>query len=409
MKSLKVFNFFSLFSFLLILGTMIFVPFFVMSQVSDGINIGASIQAREPVVITEAATNLGLDTATLNGELTTLGPFVEVEVFFQYREKDSPFWSETPDPKKEMTEPGTFDVSIIGFEKNTTYEFRAGVEWYDGEDNRTEYDQTLEFTTDDDPPPSSSSGSSDPTPQEAQVSFSGFVYPDSLVFILKDAELVASTTSGSDASFTMTVEDLEGGYYHFFLYGDDYQGRRSSLSNFYIYVPRGAQMEVTDIFIPPTVDVDKVEVKKGDDISIFGQTVPYSTATVMVNASPSFYIETESDNEGLYEYVLNTSDLKYGTYYIKSKFTTGDGASSVYSRTAFFNVTERNIKKETVGVLKGDLNADGWVNLVDFSIAAYWYRESLSVKMRETECKRLNCDGVIDLVDFSIMAYYWTG
>ena len=406
MKKPKAFDLFSLFLF--ISGAIVFVPFFVMSQGSDGVNIGASIQSREPVVITEPATDVGLDKATLNAELTTLGPFVEVEVFFQYREKDAPFWSETPEPKGVMTEPGTFDVTIIGFDKDTTYEFRAGVEWFDGEDTRTEFGFTLEFTTEDDPPPPPRRRS-DPVFPEAGVFFSGLVYPDSQVFLLKDAELIESTTSGSDAFFSMSVGDLTGGYYHFFLYSEDYQGRRSSLSNFYIYVPRGAQMEVTDIFIPPTVDVDKVEVKRGDDVLIFGQTVPSSNVTIMVNASPAFYVETYSDEKGFYEYVLNTSDLNYGTYYTKSKFTVGEGISSVYSRTALFDVTDRNIKKETIGVLKGDLNNDRRVNLIDFSIASYWFREALSVEMREIECERLNCDGVIDLVDFSIMAYYWTG
>ncbi|MBU2544617.1 dockerin type I repeat-containing protein, partial [Patescibacteria group bacterium] len=59
--------------------------------------------------------------------------------------------------------------------------------------------------------------------------------------------------------------------------------------------------------------------------------------------------------------------------------------------------------------LKGDLNGDGRVNLVDFSIAAYWYKRTISAEFAVKESERMNGDGKVDLVDFSIMAFYWTG
>lgn len=53
---------------------------------------------------------------------------------------------------------------------------------------------------------------------------------------------------------------------------------------------------------------------------------------------------------------------------------------------------------------KSDINSDHKVNLVDFSIAAYWYKRS-----SPPESVDLNGDKIINLVDFSIMAFYWTG
>jgi hypothetical protein len=50
------------------------------------------------------------------------------------------------------------------------------------------------------------------------------------------------------------------------------------------------------------------------------------------------------------------------------------------------------------------MNNDRRVNLVDFSIAAYWYKRSSPPASVD-----LNGDGKVDLVDFSIMAFYWTG
>jgi hypothetical protein len=58
---------------------------------------------------------------------------------------------------------------------------------------------------------------------------------------------------------------------------------------------------------------------------------------------------------------------------------------------------------------KGDVNSDCKVNLVDFSITAYWYKRDLSAAFTAIELAKLNGDGKVTLADFSIMAYYWTG
>lgn len=50
-----------------------------------------------------------------------------------------------------------------------------------------------------------------------------------------------------------------------------------------------------------------------------------------------------------------------------------------------------------------DINCDGKVNLVDFSIMYYWF-EKAPVPRRVD----LNRDGRVNIFDFSIMAYYWT-
>lgn len=63
----------------------------------------------------------------------------------------------------------------------------------------------------------------------------------------------------------------------------------------------------------------------------------------------------------------------------------------------------------TTAARRGDLNDDGPVNLIDFSIAAYWHDKSLPAILLAREKERLNGDGRIDMADFSIMAYYWTG
>ena len=92
----------------------------------------------------------------------------------------------------------------------------------------------------------------------------------------------------------------------------------------------------------------------------------------------------------------------------KSKATAGSKVSS-YSQAVTFNVGAQSVIKTSTAVLKGDVNSDGKVNLVDFSIAAYWYKRPLSEAFKKIEKERLNGDGKLDLTDLSIIAYYWTG
>jgi hypothetical protein len=53
-----------------------------------------------------------------------------------------------------------------------------------------------------------------------------------------------------------------------------------------------------------------------------------------------------------------------------------------------------------------DISRDGRVNLVDFSILAYWWKRLPLPASRPFD---LNCDGFVRLDDFSILAYHWSG
>ena len=50
----------------------------------------------------------------------------------------------------------------------------------------------------------------------------------------------------------------------------------------------------------------------------------------------------------------------------------------------------------------GDLNGDGKVNLIDFSILLFYWGS-------DNACADQNSNGKVDLVDFSILLYNWTG
>lgn len=244
-------------------------------------------------------------------------------------------------------------------------------------------------------------------PSNATVNFSGRAYPGSDVTLLKDGQVVADVAADPAANFALSISIANSGNYIFSLYSEDKRGVRSSLVTFPVSVTAGATTNVTGIFLAPTIAVDKSQVKQGDTIQIFGESAPASKITITVNSTQTIFATTSADSHGAYLYDFDTTPLDLGDHTTKSKAALTDQISP-YSNAVGFIVGTENIIA-TTKCRKGDLNGDTRVNLIDFSIAAYWFKQPLVGPIVAIEKNCLDGDGKIDLVDFSIMAYYWTG
>ena len=337
--------------------------------------------------------------------------------------------------------PILFQNALAGSTTNFQIEIIPGPQCYDGQDN--DGDGLIDYP--DDPGCSSTSDDdeTDPTPEPScgdgscngnetcsscpadcgscpsggggggggpiiqpvtSVTFAGHAYPKSTVTLLKDAQIAATTIADSNANFQINLTGLSAGNYIFSVYSEDNQGRRSSLLTFPVGVTKGATTNISGIFIAPTIDLDKSEVRRGDNVAIFGQSVPSGEITISVSSDEEFFSKVDSDEDGIYLYNFDTSVLEMGQHYTKSK-AAKDGSISSFSKAIAFKVGAKNIFSQPAKAPeKGDMNSDKRVNLVDFSIAAYWYKRPSPPANVD-----LNNDGKVDLIDFSIMAYYWTG
>ncbi len=235
--------------------------------------------------------------------------------------------------------------------------------------------------------------------------FSGLAYPKSTVTLLKDASVVASAKVGQDARFQLSLAGLSGGNYIFSLYSEDAAGNRSALSTFPVSITQGATVAVSGVFIPPTINADKAEVKKGDVITFFGQSAPASPVTISIHSEEEAIVKAVTDKDGAYSYQFDTDELGLGDHLAKSRTATS-GEISAYGKAVTFKVGTKNVEaeKKSAAPAASDLNDDKRINIVDFSILAYWYKRSAPPQRFD-----LNHDGAVNLVDFSIMAYYWTG
>lgn len=144
-------------------------------------------------------------------------------------------------------------------------------------------------------------------------------------------------------------------------------------------------------------------MKQGDVIAFFGQAAANSEVTININSDNNISLKTVANSEGVYLYNFITSELEKEQHLAKARAVL-DNLLTANSRVVTFMVGDKNIQAVSASKVTGDVNSDAKVNLVDFSIVAYWYKRPSPPNYVD-----LNGDKKVDLVDFSIMAFYWTG
>ena len=255
-------------------------------------------------------------------------------------------------------------------------------------------------------------------PQATRVILKGRAYPNANLTIFKDGAVVSTIKIGSTGNFEQDVS-VSGGIYTFSLYAISSNNQRSLTSSFTTSVPAGSATTISDIVIAPTIGADKSQVKIGNDINFFGYAYPQSQINVIINSETPIIDATSSDKFGYWDYKLNSQNLETGDHTAKSQIVTPDSLKSPFSESVAFKVGDKDVAFGKLPVLpaiitlaapaacskKGDINNDGKINIVDFSIMLYFWNQ----RSPKNACADINGDGVVNLFDFSIMLYWWTG
>ncbi|MDP3991267.1 MAG: dockerin type I repeat-containing protein [Candidatus Nealsonbacteria bacterium] len=255
------------------------------------------------------------------------------------------------------------------------------------------------------------------TPPSSTVILEGTAYPEATLTILKDGQIfVAGKKADSLGKFTERIFGISSGVYTFGFRAKDKEWRESVVFNVTVTVPEGVTVMVSGILIPPTIELGKLSLKKGDILDIFGESSPQSELEISItDASSTETIKRSlAEKDGVWLFSFDTSVLSEGFYQVKARAKTSDGLESPFSKIVSFAIgkallpgegPEEEIPEEEIpekaGIL-GDFNGDNRINLTDFSILLHWWD-------RYSAAADINKDGFVDLVDFSIMMYYWTG
>lgn len=245
---------------------------------------------------------------------------------------------------------------------------------------------------------------SETPPRTTGVVIKGKAYPGAEIHLLQDGEIIGLTKANSLADFTFIISDITSGVSTFGFWAEDKYGMRSIFLTVTFQVVPDAVTTISGIYLPPTIKTDQVSVSKGEVITIFGQTVPETDVYIHIASDNEIIKEIQSDRMGVWTLLLDTTPLEENDFHVAKAFfqTESFGASvkSGFGRFVSFYVGEQVPDGELCP--GADLNKDGKVNLLDFSILLYhWGTGDL--------CADQNHDGAVGLADFSIMMYYWTG
>jgi hypothetical protein len=238
--------------------------------------------------------------------------------------------------------------------------------------------------------------------------FKGLSYPGSTISILKNGIVIAELPASPDGSFEIHVRSLAAGTYTFGVRAKDKSGLTSKLLSFTVYISGGIVTIIDGILIPPTVTSDYIEVKKRESITFFGSSVPNAEVRLSFMSSVELLKSVITNASGTWKYTLDTSLLSYGDYEVKARSITMN-TLSLYSDSLTFRIGDVTRARPKASSLVGfrkkcDLNDDGRVNLLDFSIMAFWYK-----RLGFPQKVDLNTDSKVNLTDLSILAYCWTG
>jgi len=240
------------------------------------------------------------------------------------------------------------------------------------------------------------------------VIFKGLSYPESVISLLKNGLVVAQVPASPNGTFEIRIRNLSSGVYTFGVRAEDKDTLKSKLLTFTVYVSTSITTVIDGIFIPPTITSDKIEVKRGEIITFLGTSVPDSDVRISFHSDFELLKKAKSNASGTWIFKLDSSELELGEHEGKARSLTADDLSP-YSDILPFLVTDtdrlRTKKQALFGFRKKcDLNNDDRVNLLDFSIMAFWYK-----RIGFPQKVDLNTDNNVNLTDLSILAYCWTG
>ena len=236
---------------------------------------------------------------------------------------------------------------------------------------------------------------------ETQISVVGLAYPGRTVNILVDTQTVGNVRTSSTGRFEFRTTASPGTATMGF-WSTDSQNVRSITLNTTFDVTQGAVTNISGVIIPPTIRVANPNVNPGDVVTVSGQSVPLAGIELHVNNS-EFIERATSSSDGSWSVSLNTGRLRVAEHTLKARSITG--TPPLTSQSSFSSALQLFVGVDGRVTTPSDLNRDGSVNLVDFSILIFWWGTNAGNSSPSAD---INGNGRVGIEDFSILLFNWT-
>ena len=240
---------------------------------------------------------------------------------------------------------------------------------------------------------------------DGRVTIDGYTSPKSEVVILVDGKEAERVRSDSQGLYSATLDKIARGVYTFGIYALDPNQTKSSTFSTSFTVAGARTSALSNISIPPSVKINPDPVQPGQNVTVSGFTLPNASVAIENEKDKSpvsrQQFSATSDQNGAWSVSVPTANFSLGTYKARAKATQGQTIS-----TSFSNYTLYGVGQAASRPLNADLNRDGKINLVDFSILLFWWNTNGGTSDPSAD---INADGKVNLVDFSILLFNWTG
>jgi hypothetical protein len=238
---------------------------------------------------------------------------------------------------------------------------------------------------------------------DGRVIVSGFGYPNSTVGILVDGKFFDDVRTNSSGAYSVTLDEIARGVYTFGVYGEDSNDVRSSVFSTSFTVSGARTSALSNINVPPSILVSPDPVNPGQTLTISGYALLDSVVTIengRINSSAQT-LTANANASGAWSVTVDTSSFSRDTYQVRAKSKQDGGRETRFSNYEFYGVGQ-----SAEAPINADLNRDGSVNLIDFSILLFWWNSNGGDSDPPAD---INRDGNVSLTDFSILLFNWTG
>jgi len=239
---------------------------------------------------------------------------------------------------------------------------------------------------------------------DGRIIVSGTAYPGARVTILADGQVVDTVNANGSGDYSITIDGIARGAYTFGVYAQDRDGNRSSTFSTSFTISGARASRLSNINITPTIAVDPDPAEPGETITFSGFALPDATVTLQTGRDDGTNTQTltaVSDSNGAWRTTLPTTGLARDTYRVRAEAAQLDGDKTNFSDYVFYGIGQAAEQP-----LTPDLNRDGSVNLIDFSIMLFWWQTDGGESDPPAD---INQDGTVSLTDFSILLFNWTG
>lgn len=239
-----------------------------------------------------------------------------------------------------------------------------------------------------------------PPPTETTLHFGGYAFPNAEISFTLNGTTTLTLTADSSGYFEGTYDQLTTGSHVFTFEARDYQGNRSPLTSYFYTVDTLAPVYIPSILLSPLLYIEpqtSTEILGG--VAIPGsslQVYGVDTEDQSLHIIDTFIVE----EQGQFSFDFDLSGpMPYDQYYVACSF---EGLNCGYSAVIEVQTVDTSTTQLAPSFV-ADFTADIEVNYVDFSFMRYAFLNNKTHPLYD-----LNRDGRISLIDFSLLNYQWT-